>query len=495
MTRYLGALAGVLLALLSPVAVFAEDCPLESIAVVTPRHQTTLYIDTNGSIAVPFEAEPGCVAEAKRVEFYLAQPGSTAFTSIGQDTAYPYRASYTFLGTTFDSPWTLRAVAVPEDTDADSVSVESTFTFVAVSDGTDSTGNGLPDAPFATLMGNTDIWRATGAFANGAYTLVGAASAMYGYAAAQEPYPTSTTISLASPHNSGQTLTVEASQSLLEEGERGMLIVAMAPDAISLMGDTEAARPVNAAPSSEMDPDAQYVQVSLLVSDDDGATYSAVAASRLAGHPLELTLSGLDLEGGEDYTLARYPTTIETVSGAIRIASATGSWASVANQETDYETGALTANLTSTGLFAPFAQAEVDSGGTSTGETTFWMILSPILLALGILEVADGSGPCFIATAAYGTPMAADIDTLRQFRDEVLLTSAGGSLAVDAYYRLSPPIADWVAASPVLAAIVRACLIPVLWLARIVMALPTATLTLVALVGVAFVFRRRHRKA
>jgi hypothetical protein len=43
---------------------------------------------------------------------------------------------------------------------------------------------------------------------------------------------------------------------------------------------------------------------------------------------------------------------------------------------------------------------------------------------------------CFIATAAYGTPDAEQIDVLREFRDAVLLKNMSGSLFVALYYRL-----------------------------------------------------------
>jgi hypothetical protein len=51
-------------------------------------------------------------------------------------------------------------------------------------------------------------------------------------------------------------------------------------------------------------------------------------------------------------------------------------------------------------------------------------------------------GWCFIATAAYGTPAAKEIDILREFRDTVLLPNSLGVRFVSFYYRIGPPIAN-----------------------------------------------------
>jgi hypothetical protein len=77
------------------------------------------------------------------------------------------------------------------------------------------------------------------------------------------------------------------------------------------------------------------------------------------------------------------------------------------------------------------------------------------------------SMPCFIATAAYGTPTAKQIDVLREFRDVVLLKSTVGSQFVALYYQLSPPIADVIAGNELLRTLVRELLIdPIVWVVQ-----------------------------
>jgi hypothetical protein len=81
----------------------------------------------------------------------------------------------------------------------------------------------------------------------------------------------------------------------------------------------------------------------------------------------------------------------------------------------------------------------------------------------------EGVGGCFIATAAYGTPIAEEIQILRDFRDEYLLTNPLGQGLIDIYYTISPPIADFITDHPSLKPIVRAGLMPVVAMCRIVL--------------------------
>jgi len=66
---------------------------------------------------------------------------------------------------------------------------------------------------------------------------------------------------------------------------------------------------------------------------------------------------------------------------------------------------------------------------------------------------------CFIATAAYGTDTAKEIDILREFRDEVLLPNRLGAEFVSFYYRTSPPIANFISQHESLRAVVRECFV------------------------------------
>ncbi|MCX6374810.1 MAG: hypothetical protein NTU88_02005, partial [Armatimonadetes bacterium] len=79
-----------------------------------------------------------------------------------------------------------------------------------------------------------------------------------------------------------------------------------------------------------------------------------------------------------------------------------------------------------------------------------------------------GSPNCFIATAAFGSPMETDVLTLRQFRDDHLLTNRPGRAFVAAYYRISPPIAGMIRESEPARAVVRMLLRPVIQLCRLV---------------------------
>jgi hypothetical protein len=69
-------------------------------------------------------------------------------------------------------------------------------------------------------------------------------------------------------------------------------------------------------------------------------------------------------------------------------------------------------------------------------------------------------GPCFIATAAYGSPGHPHVRVLRAFRDRYLMRSRLGRSFVDLYYRLSPPVARFIGKHAALRAASRVALFP-----------------------------------
>ncbi len=73
---------------------------------------------------------------------------------------------------------------------------------------------------------------------------------------------------------------------------------------------------------------------------------------------------------------------------------------------------------------------------------------------------------CFIATAAYGTPLAKEINVLRRFRDSYLVQRDWGKNLVDLYYTLSPPVANLIEKSELFKKVVRTFLQPVVQLFR-----------------------------
>jgi hypothetical protein len=66
---------------------------------------------------------------------------------------------------------------------------------------------------------------------------------------------------------------------------------------------------------------------------------------------------------------------------------------------------------------------------------------------------------CFIATAAYGTPMAPELDLLRAWRDAELSSIYLGREFIKLYYRLSPPVARFIEKRDLIRKIVRTLLI------------------------------------
>lgn len=73
---------------------------------------------------------------------------------------------------------------------------------------------------------------------------------------------------------------------------------------------------------------------------------------------------------------------------------------------------------------------------------------------------------CFIATAAYGSPLAREVVLLKTFRDDQLARGVCGRKFIRAYYRVSPSLARPIGRSTLLKQLTRWLLAPIVWLIR-----------------------------
>ena len=95
---------------------------------------------------------------------------------------------------------------------------------------------------------------------------------------------------------------------------------------------------------------------------------------------------------------------------------------------------------------------------------------------------------CFIATAAYGSPLDTHVAVLRDFRDKYLLTNPIGKIFCQFYYRHSPPIADFIRRHERLRTVTRWALEPIIYVIEY-----PFTLVFIAIIGAGLGISRRRR--
>ena len=185
--------------------------------------------------------------------------------------------------------------------------------------------------------------------------------------------------------------------------------------------------------------------------------------------PLIATLPSCDRNGGQTVIPNEWNPTIKSLASSNKIAvvdiySATlPSWAAnfpdgVHPNDTGYQIMANTWYATLSGMIASSGDIRTGGGG-------------------------GGKSGCFIATAAFGSPLERHVVLLKEFRDVVLLPTKLGKKFVSAYYRISPPAADFISRHDQLKPLVRIALYPLIGLAALFLTLSPATLALIAAGG------------
>ncbi|MDO8444962.1 MAG: M6 family metalloprotease domain-containing protein [Deltaproteobacteria bacterium] len=174
------------------------------------------------------------------------------------------------------------------------------------------------------------------------------------------------------------------------------------------------------------------------------------------------------------------------------------SW--TANTEADlakykiYRNGAFLAETT-TSQYTDTTSSNGDSYTVTAIDTNGYESAKSAIVIVTFTTISGGGGGgCFIATAAFGSYEAPYVKILRDFRDGYLLSNSLGSHFVKFYYKVSPPIADFIRESEALRAVVRLLLLPLIGFAAF---LVKTTITQKVLFGLSsivgiFVYRKER---
>ena len=138
-----------------------------------------------------------------------------------------------------------------------------------------------------------------------------------------------------------------------------------------------------------------------------------------------------------------------------------------------------------------------------------WILATPVAMANGggppappgdfysPRTAAAGGGGCFIATAAFGSPLMPHVQILRAFRDRFLGQNRLGNFLVKAYYRYSPPMAHYITQHNNVKQMVRLGLLPVVAMAWMGLKLGSeaiiALILVLTLTAAGFLFGRIRR--
>lgn len=116
------------------------------------------------------------------------------------------------------------------------------------------------------------------------------------------------------------------------------------------------------------------------------------------------------------------------------------------------------ANQDQTGIISFFTPLPGTTGGVNATD----LCATPSQV-VGLLDDKH----CFIATAAFGSDMAPEVQSFRDFRNKYLLNNSVGTRFVKFYYKHSPFYAEWISHNEFAKTAVRVALWPLLFFARL----------------------------
>ena len=125
----------------------------------------------------------------------------------------------------------------------------------------------------------------------------------------------------------------------------------------------------------------------------------------------------------------------------------------------DHDVTSATSNLDISSNEETSGQFTVTVNGSSSDATKSSSVTIPV-------SVQAAGGGCLIATAAYGTELAPQVQFLREVRDNTIMSTVSGAAFMTGfnqfYYSFSPTIADMQRENPIFQEAVRAFIIPMI---------------------------------
>lgn len=156
----------------------------------------------------------------------------------------------------------------------------------------------------------------------------------------------------------------------------------------------------------------------------------------------EVTLQTIRMCEGDDYDTGT--NCVYTGSGSLHVDN--GEYSAMATYAVSYDGKTYTIEAVD-GVDLDYSTDDYCDGVTcyTEGSETFDLKFDRD----AFIDMLNGSGKeCFIATAAYGSGDAWQVEYLRSFRDRVLSKSAAGRFFIREYYAHSPAVADFISGRP-----------------------------------------------
>lgn len=313
----------------------APDCLLQSVTITSPTGDVVIPIGANALISFTSQVafvDPAVCMGARVVVSY-AIDGVVVAVSDNQEQNFP--------GVTQLIPgdYTLEVVAEVPDSSSAAAAVRP----FSVRIGQDNDLNGLLDNPFGGLNDDGDQWTAVvqGEECDRTVSMMawrrGAGNVVMAVPRAEYPV---------------QVLTVTVPKSLIAENEEGILIAAVSCDFPSLLGPAQAAQLADLP--DLMVPGGVPFEVSIIVSNNNGATFAELDNALLETMPIHIALNGLGFRAGFDASFFAHPTAVSSnpINGLF-LEVERGVWSSGAMDNVELIGRTLIADVTSLSTFVP----------------------------------------------------------------------------------------------------------------------------------------------